>query len=485
MSTDSSLPEPGDAGITGRTPDAPAEPEPAPAAADDDNEHVVAAELVELEEPARLRLRFRRPAPPPGPPGPPHPGFWWALGWCLLLLFVCQLIVPLGVGLAIFIVQVNRLGGLEAALQWLKDNQYEPAFLVPIQMSGHVAIFIVALLALRLVVGRSWPRQVAIRLPAVGHVLLAVAGAPAFWLLGNGIQLIASRTLPTWYDLPSLLVVAALLMLLVGACWLVVRVTTGRDWVRVLAASPLRIQLIVGPLGVLVLLVLATQIYRLVNPYIVRIPEMDKDLLQKGIESLMQVPWWAALLVIAVTPAFSEEFWCRAFLGRGLVGRHGYVMGIVWTSLFFGAIHVFPHQAAMAVILGMVLHAAYIASRSLLIPMLMHYLNNSLAVFSYKFLATWSPRLQIIETAPQQIPWVWFLAAAFLGAAVLWAFYTSRARLVRTDGSALPPWQPPFPGVAHPPPGSGTEVVYPWPGVLPALAVFAGVVGLGCALYWA
>src|SRR5262249_5460877 len=158
------------------------------------------------------------------------------------------------------------------------------------------------------------------------------------------------------------------------------------------AASPLRTQLVIGPLVVLVLLGLAAGTYRLVSPHVPRvgdlipIPGMNDDLLQKGIESLMQVPWWAAMLIIAVTPAFSEEFWCRAFLGRGLVGRHGLFMGIAWTSLFFGAIHVFPQQAAMAVIMGAVLHSAYVASRSLLIPMLMHYLNNSLSVFSYKFL---------------------------------------------------------------------------------------------------
>jgi hypothetical protein len=61
--------------------------------------------------------------------------------------------------------------------------------------------------------------------------------------------------------------------------------------------------------------------------------------------------------------------------------------------------------------------------------------------------------------------------------------YASRARLVRVDGSGLPPWQPPFPGVAHPPPGSGTAVVHPWPGVLPTLAVLLGVAALVFALF--
>jgi hypothetical protein len=71
-----------------------------------------------------------------------------------------------------------------------------------------------------------------------------------------------------------------------------------------------------------------------------------------------------------------------------------------------------------------------------------------------------------------------------LAAAVLWAFFASRARLVRVDGSGEPPWQPPFAGVAYPPPGSGTAVVRPWPGVWPTLAVIVGIIFLAGALYW-
>jgi membrane protease YdiL (CAAX protease family) len=481
MPTDPLLPEPGDTGITGRAPDSPAEPEILPVEPVDDDSAFVAG-LAEPYDTAPPPPR-RRPRPPL-PPGPPHPGFWWAVLWCLVLLIVAEFIIGLGVGLVIFFVQAVRLGGVQAALDWLTANPYDPVFAVPIQMAGHIAIFLAALLALRLAAGRSWPRQVAIRMPAASHVLLAVVGAPAFWLLSGGLQLTASRLLPPAGDLPSYVVVAALLMAIVGSCWLLVRLITGHDWVRDLARAPLRVQLVLGPLGLLVLFPLAAQLYRLVSPHIFRVPYFDGDVQSKAIEALLDLPWWAGLLIVAVTPAFSEEFWCRAFLGRGLVGRHGLVMGIFWTSLFFGAIHLFPHQGAMAAVLGIVLFSAYVASRSMLIPMLMHYLNNSLGVLSYKFLGNLSPRLQVVETDPAQIPWLWFAAAGLLAAAVLWAFYTSRARLVRVDGSGEPPWQPPYPGVALPPPGSGTAVVSPWPGVLPTLAVVAGVGGLASALYW-
>ena len=131
------------------------------------------------------------------------------------------------------------------------------------------------------------------------------------------------------------------------------------------------------------------------------------------------------------------------------------------------------------------MHFTYLTTRSLWVPMLLHFLNNSLSVIADKLPEVGRERLENIDTNPAGIPWQVLAASACLLAAVGWAFYSSRGRLVRIDGSDLPPWQPPYPGVAHPPPDSGTEVVYPWPGLLPTLAVIAAVAGLGCAFWWA
>jgi len=233
------------------------------------------------------------------------------VGWCLLLLLVAQIAIPLPVLVVILLVEAVRLGGVQEGLNWLVANQADPALVLPLQALSHAGIFLMALLALRFAAGKDWARQVALRLPAVVHVMLAVVGATAFWLLSAGIQLTASRVLPSAGDLPSCVAVAAILMLIVGGYWLAVRVTTGRDWVRDLAAAPLRTQVILGPLGVLLLLVVGVQTYQLVSPYIFRIPQLDGDFFAKTIEKVLQGPWWATLLVVAATPMFSEEF-CAA-----------------------------------------------------------------------------------------------------------------------------------------------------------------------------
>lgn len=90
-------------------------------------------------------------------------------------MIVSQVVAVIAL-VVILVVQAIRLENFTAAMKWLMDHQTDPALLVPVQMAAHITIFGMALLALRFVVGRNWPRQVAIRLPAVHHVLLAVIG---------------------------------------------------------------------------------------------------------------------------------------------------------------------------------------------------------------------------------------------------------------------------------------------------------------------
>jgi membrane protease YdiL (CAAX protease family) len=484
MSSDSYRPDPGDTPLPQRLPEPPVAPDEEPLLVEQVQEEAFTAELA---EPHDKLPPPRRPERRPRPPAPPHPGFWWALFWSLVMLIVTQGLFPLGVLLLLTIIRMVQLGSINDGMQWLLDSTTEmtPTFLLGLLATAHLSLIVFAVLALRIVAGANWPRQVALRLPSVKHTLLALAAVPGFWLLSNGIALVVSLWTPGITEMPSYAVTLILVVAVISALWLAVRVTSGQDWVPALARAPLSTQLAVGPVYALTGIALGCGVFFLVSPHVFSLPEkLGEETMGKMVEAFQQAPWWAAMLVVGGCPALSEELFCRAFLGRGLVGRHGPVMGVILTSLFFGAIHGIPHQAMMAVFAGIALHYLYLTSRSLFIPMLVHFLNNSLAVIGDKLPDPLGPKFANVETHPEGIPWVWFLVSAFLVAAVVWAFYTSRGRLVRTDGSDLPPWQPPFPGVAHPPPGSGTEVVYPWPGVLPTLAVIAAVVAFGCTLFW-
>lgn len=351
--------------------------------------------------------------PPPAPPAPPaprafplHPNFWWGILWSIGALLLTQvpgalatLVIILG-AVALRLITLDQLDGPDALFE-------NPVGLVAVGAGvvfAHLLLILLSLLCLRVVVGRDWPRQIALRLPTFAHVVLVVLLVPAFMVLAHGGYHYLRHVL----ELPSVL-----------------------------------------------------------------------DMLGGGMDQMERsfggMPLLVGALLIGVMPGLSEELWCRAFLGRGIVGKHGYLLGILGTSFLFGAIHVDPCQGGMAMLVGIILHYVYLTSRSLLIPMFLHFLNNSLAVAF-----TQLPAKDLLLPEGLPAPWYLYVAAAFALLAIALAFYQSRARLVaRTDAD---PWQPPFPGVVCPPAESGTIVHSPGLSLLSLLLVSLALVAFLAAV---
>ena len=86
------------------------------------------------------------------------------------------------------------------------------------------------------------------------------------------------------------------------------------------------------------------------------------------------------VLAIAFAPAFAEEYIFRGLIGRGLIARYGVTFGVVVSSGLFAMAHVFPPHAAATFVMGLVLHTTYRATRNLSVPILLHFLNNAIAV---------------------------------------------------------------------------------------------------------
>jgi membrane protease YdiL (CAAX protease family) len=350
-------------------------------------------------------------------PRKPHPNFWWSILWCLGFLFVTQIISGIIAaiwGIVILIVS-GRFGSALANSQELQKELLQgPMLKVAFFLSMVLGIGF-SWLALRLMVGRDWPRRVALRRPSLAHTGLALLSVPAFVLLAN----------------------------------------------------------------------LAYEVLR----KIVHVPSLSELLGNKGhsMEEMVKLfgtwPWPLAVLLIGVGPGLSEELWCRGFLGHGLVGRYGPVLGIVFTSFFFGLIHVDPAQGSMALLMGLWLHFVYLTTRSLWVPMLLHFLNNSLSVIASHFAATQeaarangTEALYTINASALDLPVLLYVGAGLLLLAVGWALYQSRARLAAADGTEPAPWQPPYPGVDYPPPGSGTRVAQPLPSRTSLVLVMAALI---------
>lgn len=148
-------------------------------------------------------------------------------------------------------------------------------------------------------------------------------------------------------------------------------------------------------------------------------------------------PWGIAVLAIGVGPAVGEELWCRGFLGQGLGSRYGVWWGVLLTSFFFGLIHVEPPQAVMAMIMGAVLHLSYVLTRSLLIPMLIHFLNNTVAILAISTTGHF-PMMDTLETAYGHRPFLTLAASLCVLFAISVALYKSRVTVQSSKGKPVP-----------------------------------------------
>ena len=89
-------------------------------------------------------------------------------------------------------------------------------------------------------------------------------------------------------------------------------------------------------------------------------------------------------VAVCLLPGIGEEIFFRGFLSRGLIAHHGVWCGSLMTALLFGLVHGDPVQIAGTFVLGVYLQLIFLTTRSLLGPMLLHVLNNLLALLTYR-----------------------------------------------------------------------------------------------------
>jgi membrane protease YdiL (CAAX protease family) len=89
------------------------------------------------------------------------------------------------------------------------------------------------------------------------------------------------------------------------------------------------------------------------------------------------------VIVVAIVPALSEETMFRGFIQRSFELRYKKYYGAIITAIFFSLYHFNPYGLIPLFILGAFFGFAAYKSKTLLIPMFLHFLNNFSAVSLY------------------------------------------------------------------------------------------------------
>ena len=145
------------------------------------------------------------------------------------------------------------------------------------------------------------------------------------------------------------------------------------------------------------------------DPVVTLLPDMP-EFLEQALESMVSGNVLINLLCVSVFAPFFEEWLCRGMVLRGLLARNVKpVWAILFSAFFFAFIHFNPWQAIPAFMLGCRFGYVYYKTRSLSRTMLMHCVNNTLAVVlgqidSLKDMKSW---MDVLEP---QLFWIIFAA---------------------------------------------------------------------------
>ncbi|MDQ2180262.1 CPBP family intramembrane glutamic endopeptidase [Marinifilum sp. D714] len=136
------------------------------------------------------------------------------------------------------------------------------------------------------------------------------------------------------------------------------------------------------PLVILPMVVIVTLSMLVINVEIISwvpAPEWLMDLFK----NMMQDNIWG-FVTVAIAAPILEELLMRGIVLDGLLKNYNPWKAIIWSAVFFGIIHFNPWQFVVAFSIGIVMGYLYWKTKSLVLCMLIHAVNNGTAFFLSK-----------------------------------------------------------------------------------------------------
>ena len=126
-------------------------------------------------------------------------------------------------------------------------------------------------------------------------------------------------------------------------------------------------------------------------------PGSDSKTLKQIVE---QSPLVTTVLVVGVLPAVVEELVFRGVLARSLATRYSPAIGIGISAVLFGLYHIVPAQMVSTFFLGLALAFITLRARSVVPAMIVHFLNNSIAIVVSREELPWLGKLLLGNPLP-------------------------------------------------------------------------------------
>ena len=140
------------------------------------------------------------------------------------------------------------------------------------------------------------------------------------------------------------------------------------------------------------------------------------------------------ILCIALLGPLSEELCFRAAIIGGMVRIGGNRMtAVLVSSLLFGLVHLNPAQIPFATVMGVALGLLYVRTESVLLPLLVHVLNNSIAVLQIAIMGEAVKDFRLEDVMDMKYLLVIAMLYMLAGAYLLWRFARQSKSQVREE----------------------------------------------------
>ncbi len=139
--------------------------------------------------------------------------------------------------------------------------------------------------------------------------------------------------------------------------------------------NPLNFVLIaVSSIPIIIIAIILAQLINMIYPLSESYMEAMNNLISVKNNSL-----WKTIFVVAFLPAVCEEIMFRGYIINAFI-KKGFWKAIIITGILFGIFHMDIFRLLPVTLLGIWMGFLLLKTKSILVPMLAHFLNNSLAI---------------------------------------------------------------------------------------------------------
>lgn len=153
------------------------------------------------------------------------------------------------------------------------------------------------------------------------------------------------------------------------------------------------------------------------------------NLMEEQMMAICMSPWGVVAIALAA-PVGEEMLFRWGIMGHMLHSNRGVMESVFVSALLFGLIHMNPAQVFFATAMGILLGMLYWKTGNILLPILLHMANNSVACLQVWLLGDEASNYSMVNSiGGQGVAWAMVAVCSVLCIGLMWSYAKSKQSL--------------------------------------------------------